>query len=217
MTKTAYNRQGRKPVPTTPDRRPLLVAGGFVALGLAAALFLFGGSLNDRSATEPGLQSIPEFSETTAGSAARPGFVEVGQRVPTFQLASLSGETVDLADYEGRPMLLNFWATWCPPCRMEMPHLERASRDYADAGLVVVGVNQQESTRQVTSFVEEMGLSFPMLVDPDGRVGSSYGASSLPMSVFVDAEGRVTAVHRGGLTQAQIDDYLSATIAAAGS
>lgn len=218
MSKSTHDHAGDESAAPRPDRRPLLLAGGFVALGLAAAVMLLGGSSGD-GPQAAGLQSIPAYSDetTVADAGAFPALLEAGQPAPNFELLAAAGDSVSLADYAGRPVLLNFWATWCPPCRLEMPDLEQASRDYADDGLVVLAINQGETAKQVTSFAEELGLTFPMLVDQDGRVGTVYGAEYLPTSYFIDAEGTVTAVHRGSLTRSQLDEYLSATIARAGS
>lgn len=210
------------PAPVGPSRLWLVVAG-LAALVLALALLLFGGRLFGLdSAGDSVLQQVPEFSGTAVGGISEPvegieGFVEAGQAAPDFTLQTLDGETVSLAGYKGKPVLLNFWATWCAPCRLEMPELNKTAGDYADTGLVVLGVNQEEPANVVADFVDELGITFPQALDVDGEAGKAYGAYLLPITFFIDPDGVVTAVHRGSLTRDLIDEYLRQTIPPFGS
>ena len=115
-----------------------------------------------------------------------------------------------LSDYLGRPVVLNFWATWCAPCRLEMPELERAAGDYAGRDLAVLTVNQDETAEQVSDFFTEVGLTLPALLDTGGAVGAAYGAFFLPTTVIIGPDGLVSAVHRGILSREELDDYLAA-------
>lgn len=108
-----------------------------------------------------------------------------------FSLATLDGSTTALSDYRGSWVLLNFWATWCGPCVAEMPSMERLYGQFKDDGLVIVGVNQQESADEVSAFVAEQGLTFPILLDSNGRVGSRYGVRGIPTTYLLDPTGRV--------------------------
>lgn len=210
------------PAPAGPSRLWLVVAG-LAAIVLALALLLFGGRLFGRDgAGDSVLQQVPEFSGTAVSGIAEPvegveGFVEAGQTAPGFTLQTLDGESVSLSDFEGKPVLLNFWATWCAPCRLEMPELDATAKDYADTGLVVLGINQEEPANVVTDFVDELGISFPQALDADGKVGDAYGAYLLPITFFINPDGQVTAVHRGSLTRDLIDEYLRQTIPPFGS
>ena len=110
-----------------------------------------------------------------------------------FELAALDGSPRTLDDYAGSYVLLNFWATWCGPCRIEMPALERLHLELADGGLRVVGVDLGEETADVERFVEETGITFEIVIDDDLSTGRLYAARSLPMTYILDPEGTIVA------------------------
>lgn len=110
---------------------------------------------------------------------------------PEFSLATPDGTTIALAHLRGKVVFLNFWATWCPPCRTEMPSMERLHREFKDQGLAMVAVDVDESPRQVARFMEEFRLSFPALLDEDAEVAGRYGVNGLPMTVLIDRTGRI--------------------------
>jgi thiol-disulfide isomerase/thioredoxin len=109
---------------------------------------------------------------------------------PDFNLENLSGKRMSLKDFRGKVVFLNFWATWCVPCRDEMPVMEKLQREFKDQGLVIVAVNFREDNQAVRRFFKELGLTFESLLDPDGAVSEQYGASSLPLTYFIDRDGR---------------------------
>lgn len=129
--------------------------------------------------------------------------VEAGERAPAFQLARLDGGTGSLDDYRGRVVLLNFWATWCPPCVEEMPALQRLQERLEPEGLSVVGLNVDAPMGQldraarrggnVRRFVSEHGLGFDILLDPEGETLQRYGVTGLPTTLLIDREGRVVS------------------------
>lgn len=138
--------------------------------------------------------------------------VEVGQPAPNFTLMSLDGDEVSLADYQGQPVLINFWASWCPPCRLEMPDLVEAYEAHKDEGFIILAIDLtfQDSLPDVETFVEEFGLTFPVLLDEDGAVANrQYRLLGLPMSVFVNREGIITRLHIGAMTAEQVDDFVN--------
>jgi thiol-disulfide isomerase/thioredoxin len=108
-----------------------------------------------------------------------------------LKLRDAEGRVVDLADFRGKLVFLNFWATWCVPCRREMPAMERLHRAYRGRGLTVVAVNFKESPREVKPFMEQMGLTFPAALDPDGAVTRSFGVRALPVTYLVDRDGKI--------------------------
>ncbi len=114
-----------------------------------------------------------------------------GDRVeaPDFALLRLGGDTLRLRDLRGKVVLLNFWATWCVPCRAEMPDIERLSREFAGRGLVVVAVNLQEGRRAVRRFVDELHLTFPVVLDGDGKMAAAYGVRPIPTTFLIDQNG----------------------------
>jgi len=133
--------------------------------------------------------------------------LEVSRAVSTdFSLQTADGSQLALSDLRGQVVLLNFWATWCPPCKAEMPDLEALYRDYGAAhDFVVVGVNLQEDREIVEKFARETSLSFPVLLDADGKVsGQSYAVRSLPMSMIIDREGYIREAWSGRLSSAEM-------------
>lgn len=108
---------------------------------------------------------------------------------PDFALEDLSGKPWRLRDLRGKVVFLNFWATWCIPCRQEMPTMEKLHREFKEQGLEVVAINFRESKKEVRKFFDELGLTFTSLLDKDGKVSEEYGAWSIPLSYFVNRKG----------------------------
>jgi len=138
------------------------------------------------------------FTSSTGVAGNTPVRPQKGFTAPDFALLNLKGEEVSLRDFGGQPVLINFWATWCPPCREELPAIQTMHHNSDD--LVVLGVNFQEGLADVRPFVEEAGLTFPILLDEEGRVAKAYRARSLPTSFFLSPDGIITAVHIGPMS-----------------
>jgi peroxiredoxin len=134
--------------------------------------------------------------------------VNKGNRALDFTLVNMAGEEVSLSDFEGEVVVVNFWATWCPPCRAEIPDLEAAYQDFRDEGLVVLGVNVQDPVHMIEPFVTEMGMSYPVVMDTTGMVMKDYRAPGLPVSLIVDRDGIIKERHVGYLSAEQLADYL---------
>ncbi len=133
---------------------------------------------------------------------------EKGSQAPDFTLEALDGEQVHLNDFRGKVVILNFWATWCIPCREEMPYLEERYRRYKP-DLVVLAINFAEPTGVVKAYVEELGLTFDVLLDPRALVQGMYEVRGYPTSVFIDAQGMIQTQHIGAMTEKQLDDHLA--------
>ena len=165
------------------------------------------------------MSRVPE-SETGAASEGLQTAPRSGFLAPDFTLTTLDGNSVRLGDLRGNPVLINFWASWCGPCRAEMPHIQAASEAHADDGLVVLAVNQMESPPPVARFVEEFALTFPVPMDSHGSVSATYRARALPTSFFVDADGVVrdtfTGPMSGGLLESKLKTILSSRAAGSG-
>lgn len=125
---------------------------------------------------------------------------QTGFQAPDFELTSLTGETYRLAELRGRPLLVNFWASWCTPCRSEMPAMERVYQQYREQGFLILAVNAtgQDRMTNVGAFVAELGLSFPILLDQDGSITELYRVRALPSSFFIDERGTIKEVIIGG-------------------
>lgn len=144
----------------------------------------------------------------TAAPATGTGAPAVGQAAPDFALPTLTGGRAALADYAGRPVIVNFWATWCGPCRQEMPLLARTLAAHAGEGLAILGVDIRESPTEVRPFVEGFAPGFPILLDSDGRTLRRYRVGGPPTSFLIGRDGRVLAVVAGPLTEAKLAELL---------
>ena len=119
---------------------------------------------------------------------------------PDFTLRTMNGPNLRLAEQRGRVVMVNFWATWCGPCRQEMPHLNRLYEKYRASGFVLLGVNVDDDTRNAAELATKLGLKFPVLLDTDKGVSKLYDLSTMPSTVLIDRDGKVRYVHRGYLT-----------------
>ena len=139
------------------------------------------------------------IQSASAGSAARQlGNIEVGQPAPEFSARDLAGQTVNLSDYHGQKVVLvDFWATWCGPCRMAMPGLQSLQDDFKDRGLEILSINQRESAEQVGDFIKKKGYGFHVLLDPDSAVAAKYAVRGIPTLVAVDKKGVVRWIRAG--------------------
>lgn len=138
------------------------------------------------------------------------GRLRAGQPAPSFTLADLAGRHVALADYRGRPVVINFWATWCVPCRKEMPDLEAAARRHREHGLVILAVNVYEGPEVVQAFMDELRLrELVPLLDTDAAVVARYQVIALPTTYFVDRQGQIRDVHLGPLDATSLEQKLA--------
>lgn len=147
----------------------------------------------------------------TLFTAAGPVPPQTSPAAPDFTLKTLGGGTVSLSDYKGRPVFLNFWATWCKPCRGEMKDIISAYKAHQDEGMVVLAINltDQESMKDVGKFVNELQMPFPVLLDQKGKVRKSYALHGVPTSVFIDATGVMRLVNPGPITSDAIQRGLA--------
>jgi thiol-disulfide isomerase/thioredoxin len=145
----------------------------------------------------------------TDASALEPAPV-AGHPAPPFELVTLEGEILRLSDLRGKPVILNFWATWCGPCRAEFPEFQKAAVDNADR-LVMIGINNTSIDRAdlVPDFLTEFGITFPIALDPDGEMTTLYQIKGLPTTIFIDSNGIVNEVFPGPLNKAYIESKIS--------
>lgn len=131
------------------------------------------------------------------GQAARP---EVGYPAPDFTLATLDGGTLTLSELRGQPVVLNFWATWCPPCRTEIPALEQVYTEL-DGDVLIIGVDVQEDPAEVAAFAQEIGMTYPVALDTQADVARLYQVRAYPTTYFINAEGTIVRVFTGPLNE----------------
>lgn len=173
------------------SRKDLLLVLAGLAFGLGlGVLILFG---------------LPAAASSPQGGLAVPG---ADGPAPDFELETLSGDSVRLSELRGKPVLINFWATWCGPCRLEMPMIQARYSANKDK-FTVLAVNFDEPVETVRPYVQELGLTFPVLLDPGGAVQQLYRVRGYPTSVLVDADGIVRIRHIGIMSEKQLDNYLS--------
>jgi peroxiredoxin len=187
----------------------LIVLGGLL-IGLAGGLLIFYGAPASTlapsaaaAATAPADVGVAPPADTAAAPAP-----VVGAPAPDFTLSDLSGAQVLLSNYKGQVVLLNFWATWCGPCKLEMPTLQRHYVDYQAQGLVVLGVEAGEPKAEVQAFATEQRLSFPVLPDENSTVTDLYRVSALPTTFLIDRQGVIVRQQKGMMDEAQVDGYL---------
>lgn len=135
---------------------------------------------------------------------------EVGKPAPQFALRGPDGQVVQLSDFDGQVVWINFWATWCGPCRRELPDIQQLAAEFEDDGLVVLTLNQGESGRRATDFWEELDLDLAILMDSDEEVAEQYRLIGLPNNYFIDRDGILRAFQHGFLTEGQMREKLAA-------
>lgn len=133
---------------------------------------------------------------------------KVGYSAPDFELNNLAGDTIKLSNLRGKPVLINFWATWCGPCRLEMPDIQKIYENY-QGDFEVLAVNADEQERIVAKFAKDIGITFEVLLDPGANVQSLYQLRGYPTSFLVDQEGVIRVQHIGIMHEAQLVEYLA--------
>ncbi|MHB8626427.1 MAG: TlpA family protein disulfide reductase [Aggregatilineales bacterium] len=177
----------------------LLIPAGLYLIGFVA-LFLWH-TISDPSAPDP-LAGGPPPSYYT------PSNTPIGAPAPAFTLTGPHGQTHRLADYAGQPVILNFWATWCIPCRLETPLLEDTAIRFRTHGLVIIGIDQAEDAATVNDFLKQFNVTFPIVIDQDQSVAQAYGVVGIPTTFFIDEKGIVQGKTIGQLTPEGLQHYL---------
>lgn len=152
----------------------------------------------------------PQGVDDTTTTNTLPPAPKKGHPAPDFTLATLEGDEVSLNDFRGKPVIVNFWASWCGPCRLEMPDLQETFTEREDE-LTVLGVNLTErdgDLDEVAGFIDEFDLTFPIVLDEDGAVADLYQVRGQPASVFIDADGTVATVFYGVINEQFIEDQI---------
>lgn len=135
--------------------------------------------------------------------------LKVGDDAPNFSLVDLNGNTHKLSDYKGQGVLLNFWGTWCKPCKKEMPAINEQYKQFKGEGVQVLGINVGESNFEVSSYTDKLGVKFPILLDQTRSVMGTYNVKPLPTTVLVNKEGKIVKIIIGEMTEKDIQKYLA--------
>ncbi|WP_174733411.1 redoxin domain-containing protein [Mesobacillus harenae] len=148
-----------------------------------------------------------EESDQNAVIASKPISAAVGEEAPDFTLKDLKGKEVTLSEFKGKKVMINFWATWCPPCKAEMPAMQEL---YSKTGgeLEIIAVNL-DSKNNVAGFADENELTFPILLDEQDSVNQVYSVISIPTSYFLNEQGIIIAKHIGSMTYEQLEEYVN--------
>lgn len=138
-----------------------------------------------------------------------PNAVKVGSDAPNFSLEQLNGPEMALSELKGKGVVLNFWGTWCEPCKEEMPALQKQYDQFKDKGLVVLGVNIGESPVAVEPFIQQYGVSFPILLDRQSQITKLYRIGPIPTTFFISPDGEVEEIFIGQLNEAMISSKVA--------
>jgi thiol-disulfide isomerase/thioredoxin len=172
------------------------MTGRVTAMSVVATLLLAACAGSD-----PTVEVPDEATEADAGAPAA-----AGPSLPDLEVDDFAGEPVSLADYTGTPLVVNFWASWCPPCIAEMPDLE-AVHQLAGGRVTFVGINTQDTEDRAAALVEQTGVAYDLVRDPDAELFQAFGVFAMPTTFYVDATGSIVARHSGLLTRdALLDD-----------
>lgn len=198
-------------------QRPLLIIVAITLLAISGIAFIAlhtqGGLFPGQKADLATLPPIEGAGGTQPADAADDSLPPEGNKkghlAPDFRLPTLEGEERSLSDLRGQVVLLNFWATWCGPCRLEMPVIQASYVEHKDEGFVVAAINLGEQAETVAHFVRQYKLDFPILLDRNIAIGQRYGVFSIPMSFFLDRQGVIHEVRIGAMTE----DYIEQIIA----
>lgn len=134
--------------------------------------------------------------------------VAVGDTAPDFALVDMQGNKHRLSDYRGQGIFLNFWGTWCPPCKKEMPYINNQYQQYKDKGVQLMSVDIQESPLAVQQFADRLKLDFPIMIDTEKEVMNTYGVDYLPATFLIDKNGKVVKYYTGELSENMIRDFM---------
>ena len=191
------------------------VAGGLVVVGVVVAMVLtapgFAGLLPPASASPLPSPSEPASPSATASATAQPSGsaqfgLQPGQLAPPLELSDVKGGTISLAGYRGTAVWLNFMASWCPPCYDELPLMQRYWGRFKDKGLVIVGVDIKESKEQAAALVKQVGVTFPVGVDPSSVTEDWWSSFVMPVHFWIDKDGVVRQFAFGGISPKQMED-----------
>lgn len=182
-------RQTRKHKKNQSQIIPLVLIGvGLIVLGLVATKGLTSGNLSTDYSVVPSIVNFP---------------------APDLTLNDLNGKNVNLTDYNQQIVLINNWATWCPPCKAEMPTLLKYFKEHSDQGFMLIGIEAGDPAEDVANFINEYDISFPILLDPNNKSLIAFHNDSLPSSYVIDHDGKVILAWTGPINLAMLEKYVT--------
>jgi thiol-disulfide isomerase/thioredoxin len=166
----------------------VIIGAGLVVLGIVIAKVISIGTVSNDISVVPSAVSFP---------------------APDLTLDDLQGEKVTISDYNENIVMINNWATWCPPCKAEMPTLSRYYKEHRDQGFILVGIEAGDSLKEVQKFVKDNGISFPILLDPNNKSLIAFHNDNLPSSYVIDKNGNVILAWTGPISKAMLEKYIT--------
>ena len=192
----------RKPQPSrdksSPPYAAIFVGAGLLVLGVVAALLL---ARPEQAASSTYISSVEDDLSIVPAP--------VNFAAPELTLYDLDGEQASLADFEGQVVLVNNWATWCPPCKAEMPTLQAYYEKHKDQGFLLIGIEAGEPADEVAQFVEDYKLTFPIWLDPQNKALSAFHNQNLPSSYVIDRQGTVRLAWVGAISKSILEKFLT--------
>lgn len=152
------------------------------------------------------------YSVVTAVMQDKQETLKVGAEAPDFEVVDLNGETFRLSDYKGKGIVLNFWGTWCEPCKREFPAMERQYKHFDSLGVKLIAINIEQSDLEVKRYVKNMGMTFPVAIDKTRSIINAYSVKPLPTTILINQDGIVEKVITGEMTEAQIIAHFESII-----
>lgn len=162
---------------------------------------------DNTSISEKNPSDIDSTSSNNSDTKENVGSVKISAL--DFKLKDLNGKEVSLSDFKGKKVFLNFWASWCPPCKAEMPDIEKLYEETKDSDLVILAVNLGEDKNTAKSFIENNKYNFTVLLDSDQSIAMKYNIVAIPTSFFIDKEGNIVSSIKGGMTIETMKNYIS--------
>ena len=198
-----------------PDTRPIVRPVTAVVLSAIILMLCIGSGVFSLPYLASAADQPTKAANTSGTPVARPtpNLIEsvsakVGQPAIDFALLNLTGQQIFLSDFRGKVVIVTFWATWCPPCRTEIPELNNVYLDLKGEGVEVLAIDVRESHDVVNEFVQDMGMNYPVLLDSRGHLAYAYGVRGIPTSFFIDRQGILREMRVGGVTEEMIRSIL---------
>lgn len=179
-----------------------LLIGTIIVIAIGGALWTANAGKGDSS-------NQTDSSRTEQTSVQRDEAPQEEMKAPDFTLKTLDGNTVELSKNSGKPTMINFWASWCPPCKVEMPYIQKAYEKYGDqVNFMMVNLTAMDDKAKMKQFLKEGGYNFPVLLDETGEVSEMYQAFSIPMTYIVDENGIIISRIMGAMSEGQLTEIM---------